>query len=254
MSGQVGSISDESCSHCGGAYKPGAAFCSACGVRRGALAESLPVHEPNQLPFLLKLYIALLAVNLSGVLLVVHADANPFDTFVVASFGLGLVTLGFALARRSLWVSLYTTTGFGHVGFVGILLAAPVVLALVLGYVHGLERVFGLHNPDELDVFQHHHVLWMLGLVAALPPIMEELAFRGVIFTGLRKTLGVTESLIISSFAFALLHLSIPSLLTHVPLGLYFGYLRHRSNSLWPSMFAHSLHNLGVIFVAQYGW
>jgi membrane protease YdiL (CAAX protease family) len=247
-------VSDEICSLCGATYKPGAGFCSACGARRGALAESSPPYEPSQLPFLLKVYIALLAVNLSGLLLVLHADADRFDTFVVVSAGLGLVTLGFAFARRPLWVRLYTTTGFGPLGFLAILLVAPVVLALVVGYVHGLERIFGLHNPSELAVFEHHDVRWMIGLVAVLPPIMEELAFRGVMYTGLRKTLGVAESFFISSFAFALLHLSLPSLLTHVPLGLYFCFLRHRSNSLWPSMFAHCLHNTGVILLGHYGW
>jgi membrane protease YdiL (CAAX protease family) len=87
-----------------------------------------------------------------------------------------------------------------------------------------------------------------------LPPVVEELAFRGLIYTGLRKTLGVSESFIISSFAFALLHMSLPALITHLPLGLYFCFLRHRSQSLWPSMFAHCLHNLGVIVVGQLGW
>ena len=82
----------------------------------------------------------------------------------------------------------------------------------------------------------------------------EERAFRGLIYTGLRKTLGVSESFIISSFAFALLHLSIPSLITHLPLGLYFCYLRHRADSLWPAMLAHALHNAGVIAVSYLGW
>ena len=36
-------------------------------------------------------------------------------------------------------------------------------------------------------------------------------------------------------------------LLTHVPLGIYLGWLRHRSGSLYPSMVAHFLHNAFVV-------
>ena len=81
------------------------------------------------------------------------------------------------------------------------------------------------------------------------PPLSEELAFRGIIYSGLLRTLGRWESVLISSFAFALLHLSPMVLVTHLPLGIYFCLLRQRSQSLWPSMFAHALHNLGVILL-----
>jgi membrane protease YdiL (CAAX protease family) len=210
--------------------------------------------EPSQLPFVIKFYVALLAVMMPALIYVVHLDGDPFITDIVASAGMFVVTIGGALARRRLWWPLYTTFGFGPLGFVEVLLAAPVVLALVLGYVHGLSHAFGIHPPDDIESFRGHHVLWLLGLIAVLPPLMEELAFRGVIYTGLTKTLGVSESFVISSFAFALLHLSLPALITHLPLGLYFCYLRYRSGSLWPAMFAHFLHNLGVIVIDHLGW
>jgi membrane protease YdiL (CAAX protease family) len=241
-------VSGEACSFCGAAYRPNAAFCSACGQRR------IVLDEPSELRFVIKLYLALLAVMLPGVIYVVHASGDPFATEIALTAGLLLVTLAFALARRPLWWPLYKTFGFGPLGFIAVALAAPIVLALVLGYVHGLGSAFGIRPPDELSSFQGHHVAWMLLLVAVLPPIVEELAFRGLIYTGLRKTLGVSESFIISSFAFALLHMSLPALVTHLPLGLYFCFLRHRSDSLWPSMFAHCLHNLGVILVGHLGW
>lgn len=236
------------CSFCGALYKPNAAFCAACGQRR------IVLDEPSELRFVIKFYIALLVVMMPALIYVVHLDGSPFATAVAASAGLLVVTLAFAFARRPLWWPLYKTTGFGPLGFALILLAAPLVLALVLGYVHGLSSVFGIHPLDESAPFRGRSVMWEVGLVALLPPLMEELAFRGVIYTGLRKSLGLAESFIISSFAFALLHMSIPSLITHLPLGLYFCFLRHRSHSLWPAMFAHFLHNLGVIVVGHLGW
>ncbi len=238
----------DSCAFCGALYKPNAAFCAACGQRR------IVLDEPSELRFVIKFYVTLLAVMTPGLIYVVHLGGNGFNSIAVTSAAMLAVTLGFAFARRPLWWPLYKTTGFGPLGFLLVLLAAPIVLMLVLGYVNGLSSLFGVHSPNESEAFRGHHVMWELGLIALLPPLMEELAFRGVIFTGLRKTLGVAESFIISSFAFALLHLSIPSLITHLPLGLYFCFLRYRSQSLWPAMFAHCLHNLGVILVDHFGW
>jgi membrane protease YdiL (CAAX protease family) len=240
-------VNDDACGFCGAVYKANAAFCSSCGQRR------LVLNEPSELRFVIKFFVTMLAVMMPAVIYVVHLEGSPFKTDIVASAGLLVVTFGFAAARRQLWWPLYKTSGFGPVGFLMVLLAAPLVLGLVLGYVKGLSSAFGIHAPDELETFRGHHLMWMAGLVALLPPVMEELAFRGVIYTGLRKSLGVAESFIISSFAFALLHLSLPALITHLPLGLYFCFLRYRSQSLWPPMFAHFLHNLGVILVDMYG-
>ena len=201
-------MTTDACSFCGALYKPNAAFCSECGQRR------IVLDAPSELAYVIKFFLAQLAVLMPALIYVVHGKGDAFVTDIAASAGLLAVTLAFALARRELWTPLYKTTGFGPLGFMLVLLAAPVVLALVLGYVRGLSNAFGIHPPDELESFRGHHVMWMLGLVAFLPPIMEELAFRGVIYTGLRKSLGVAESFIISSFAFALLHLSLPALIS----------------------------------------
>jgi membrane protease YdiL (CAAX protease family) len=97
-------------------------------------------------------------------------------------------------------------------------------------------------------------MLWAIVLTVIAPPLEEELGFRGLMYGALRDKLTVTETFLISSFAFALLHLSVPALLTHVPLGLYLCWLRHRSGSLWPPIFAHACHNAGVIIAEWSGW
>jgi membrane protease YdiL (CAAX protease family) len=85
--------------------------------------------------------------------------------------------------------------------------------------------------------------------------VIEELAFRGIMFGALlRAQFSPRETVLLTAFAFALLHLSIPSLVTHVPLGLYFGWLRQRSGSLWPGMLAHACHNAGVLAINALGW
>lgn len=55
----------------------------------------------------------------------------------------------------------------------------------------------------------------------------------------------------LSSVGFGILHLSVLSLSTHVPLGLSFGRLRQRSGSLYPPMFAHFVHD-GLVMADAY--
>lgn len=239
-------MTGEACASCGALYRPQAQFCSACGQPRVRA-------EASELPLVIWFFTALIVVMVPELIYVVHLKGDPFSAMVVASAGLGVVIAMFALARRRLWWPLYRTAGFGPLGYGLIVLAAPVVVALVLGYVTALSHAFDIHDVDELAALRAHGWAWMLALVVVFPPLSEELAFRGIIYTGLTRTLGMWESVLISSFAFALLHLSIPSLVTHLPLGVYLCLLRQRSQSIWPSTFAHALHNLGVIVVAQLG-
>lgn len=234
------------CAGCGAAYRAAAQFCSSCGQRRAAAG-------PSELPLVIWLYLALLAVMVPSLVYVVHLDGDPFRAMVATSAGLLLAIAGFAVARTRVWLPLYGRLGFGARGYGLVVLAAPLVLAVVVAYVALLSRTFDLHQPEELDVVRAHGWAWTLVLVVVFPPLSEELAFRGIIYTGLLRTFGAWESVLISSFAFALLHLSLPTLVTHLPLGIYFCLLRRRSQSLWPSTFAHALHNLGVVIIAQLG-
>jgi membrane protease YdiL (CAAX protease family) len=232
-----------SCSHCGGPLAPDAAFCGQCGR---------PAPRPTAgLRFVIAFYLAMLGVQTAGLIYVQVTD-DVFPATVATMLGLVTLTLAFAIPHRALVLPTYRRAGFGPSGYGLILLAAPIVCALVLGYVHGLATLFGIHVPSELEGLDNLAIAVLL--IVVLAPLDEELAFRGLIFGALRTSLTLGETFLISSFAFAMLHLSLPSLLTHFPLGLYLCWLRHRSNSLWPPIFAHACHNLGVIFAAHHGW
>ena len=236
---------EATCAQCGTAFKPEAAFCAQCGNRRIAV----PVTR-SQLGFVLALYMTQLACQMIAAAEAHYGAPDLFQLVAWESAALAAVTVAFALARASWLRDLYRSPGFSLRGYALVLLAAPVVLGLVVGYVAGLEKLFHVHMPDEVDPLRSHGLAPALALIVIGPPVFEELAFRGLMYTGLRKTLRVSESFIISSFAFALLHLSIPSLLTHFPLGLYLCWLRHTSGRLWPGMFAHALHNAGVVVIS----
>lgn len=236
------------CLGCDAPLKPGAAFCAKCGRRVVELPRPAPAGE---LGLVIRFYVALLGIAIATMIYVKVAD-QVFEAEVAATIGFALVTLLVAAIHRDLVLPAYRSAGFSPVGYLLILLAAPVVLAIVVGYVDGLAHLFRIHLPRELEAFDGRNFAWPFLLVAVAPPLIEELGFRGIIYGALKKHLSVTEVFLISSFAFALLHMAIPSLLTHFPLGLYLCWLRHRSGSLWPPAFAHLCHNLGVMAVDWY--
>lgn len=191
-------------------------------------------------------YYLLAMMTSAGVMLYTRITDDGFTAFVVGTVVVTLITLRFALRHRESISEPLRTAGFSLRGYALILAASLPILALVTLYAHYLPRLFGVQVPGELDVFVGRSALWTILLVIVVPPLEEELAFRGLIYGGLRRSLTVAETFLVSSFAFAMLHLSVPSLVTHLPLGLYLCWLRHRSGSLWPGVFAHACHNLGV--------
>ena len=85
-------------------------------------------------------------------------------------------------------------------------------------------------------------------------PVVEELAFRGLLFNSLRKRgLGVAWTLVISSVAFALIHFEPTRLLVLVALGFVLGIVRWRTGSLLACMITHAMINAPAGLVLALG-
>jgi membrane protease YdiL (CAAX protease family) len=89
-------------------------------------------------------------------------------------------------------------------------------------------------------------------MVCVQPALIEELAFRGIVYKALDNALKPRETILISAFLFAMLHLSLVSMFHLMLLGLFFGYIRYKTKSIWPSVLAHFLHNFGAVIVDKY--
>jgi hypothetical protein len=83
--------------------------------------------------------------------------------------------------------------------------------------------------------------------VVVLAPVVEELIFRGVIFSGFKKNFRPIWAVILSALLFALFHLNPWQLGPTFLLGLLLGFVRLRTGSLLAAIFTHALHN-GMIF------
>ena len=92
-------------------------------------------------------------------------------------------------------------------------------------------------------------------IVAVLPAVCEEWAFRGVIQPLAAKWTGnVHAGIWMAAFLFSAVHLQFHGFLPRMILGAGLGYLTVYSGSLWPAMMAHGFNNAGaVILAAVYG-
>jgi membrane protease YdiL (CAAX protease family) len=100
-------------------------------------------------------------------------------------------------------------------------------------------------------LYLEHPLAWGIFFIAILPPIFEELAFRGYLFNLLKRVTNARNTIIATSFLFALVHFSFISIIWIFPFGLLLGYLRNKYNTLWLGMIIHFIHNL-IVFLLDY--
>ncbi len=85
---------------------------------------------------------------------------------------------------------------------------------------------------------------WLaLTIFAWIPALCEELAFRGLILTGLQRRYRPRTAVLLSSFLFALLHMNVFQFIPTFLLGVVLASLTTRCGSIFPSILFHALYN-----------
>ncbi len=97
---------------------------------------------------------------------------------------------------------------------------------------------------------------FVLTLIAAavVAPIAEEIFFRGFMYGGLRKRIGVVAAMLVSTIFFTALHLTVELFVPIFFLGLFLAWLYEYTGSLYPGMLLHAANNaisLILLYVAQ---
>lgn len=86
--------------------------------------------------------------------------------------------------------------------------------------------------------------LWqLLLLLAVVPAVCEEIAFRGFILRGMLQKHSTWTSILISSVLFGVVHMISAQVLIATLLGVVLGLILTRTGSLLPGMVFHVLHN-----------
>ena len=133
---------------------------------------------------------------------------------------------------------------------------------LVVSILKGLISALDLEQQQDLGITAPHggmEMLFVFFTLVVLPPIVEEIIFRGFMFSGLRKKLPFAISAIITSALFAIGHLQfgneapllwVAAIDTFI-LSAVMCYVRERTGSIIPTILMHALKNL-IAFSALY--
>jgi membrane protease YdiL (CAAX protease family) len=87
--------------------------------------------------------------------------------------------------------------------------------------------------------------------VVIVAPVVEEILFRGIILNFMQKKYTSNISVILSALIFALVHLNIWQFFGVFILGLIFGWLFVKTNSLWLCIAGHMLNN-SMFYIIKY--
>lgn len=120
-----------------------------------------------------------------------------------------------------------------------------------------IERLYPL--PEGLTAQLSEATRWVqdspsvgltLLLLAVLPAVCEELAFRGVILSGLRKSLGDAGGVLMTAVFFGAAHSILQQSLAAAPLGVVLGVIALRTGSLAPCLAFHAVYNGAQLLTA----
>ena len=83
-----------------------------------------------------------------------------------------------------------------------------------------------------------------LFVICILAPIVEELIFRGALWNFVSKILNVNYAFVVITILFAMAHKDPAHIAGVFPLSVWLAFVRYRSNSILPCIFAHALNNV----------
>jgi membrane protease YdiL (CAAX protease family) len=126
---------------------------------------------------------------------------------------------------------------------VGLLLASYVVRI-----VYGLVAValgMRLQQQEVLTRLDTQGIGFLLTLFvgAVIAPVAEEIFFRGFLYGGLRRRIGILGAMLVSSVFFTALHLSLELFVPIFVLGLFLAWLYEYTGSLYPGILLHASNN-----------
>jgi len=243
--------------------------------------KAIPNNAYYAILFLVVLFFA--SQFISAIIILIYPELKGYNAVqtdnwvnssIVSQFFLVLITETIVVASIILFlkrrrISLQTV-GLGKFNFIDIfyfLLALPI---FYISYFAIVDLLTGLHVGLNVNQKQHigfnpavvhgpeYLILTFISLVI-LPPIAEELMFRGFLLANLRKIMPLFFAAIVTSILFALPHLFeggksgllwIAAIETFV-LSLYLVFLRLKTNRIYASIFLHASNNL-IAFIALY--
>ncbi len=246
------------CAMCGAAWQLDWLSCAICAARTSAAPEQYQRRKAGRsIGSAIGLYFSfLVGIIPCGVISTFAIEDNNqaeiIGDFASDIFGTLLVLVWVVASWKNVRSALSTVAPLKWC--IAAVLVGGLTFVLATAAIAGLHYISGIREIHYSDHFISAGYGWgiIVLLIAIQPAIIEELAFRGVIFGALRYALDDREVILVSSLMFMVIHLSVPSFPHLLIIGLALGYLRSKTGSLYPCMLLHFTHNALVIASEAY--
>lgn len=141
-----------------------------------------------------------------------------------------------------------------------VLVGAPSFLVLAVGLGDLVDTYLFPVPESMIEAFSESLTgdlpLWQLVFfISVMPGVFEEIAFRGILFSGLRKQLRKPwMAVLVSGAVFGLFHVSLFRIVPTAFLGVVLALVVLRSGSILPAMLWHFLNNFLSLVPQRLGW
>lgn len=109
--------------------------------------------------------------------------------------------------------------------------------------------------PESIEQMSQIFTVPFLPLILStiiFAPLLEEILFRGILMSDLKRRYGLLGSILISALLFSVVHLNFVQSIAAFFSGIVLGYIFYISKSLWGAIVVHMIHNLTVVVYNKY--
>lgn len=234
------------CPKCKANNKETAAFCSNCGdklIIRKDSDYNTSVKKISIFFFILLGYIIMLNLtDFSDNYLALLVSDSLFAIIIIVFFFLNLKSE----------LKLFNLKRF-KISILFKLLFFVILLSIAVHFLAGFynQKILNANDYIYFNEFKQSPapLLFSIISISVFPAIFEEIAFRGILFDECYKLTGLKPAILITSILFTILHLSLFSILWIFPIGLIFGYLRAKYNTLFYGIIGHFVYNTCILLL-----
>ena len=189
-----------------------------------------------------------------GLLHTVKFESTYVTSFISDIIFAAIVTFFFILNYKKL-LPLITSKITNYTILITLILFLICLAFLVSNFANFLNQ--SVFNNAKTSYYEHYidspfPLLLSIISIGFFPAVFEEIAFRGVLFDELQKITSVNATIIITTLLFTILHFSFISFLWIFPIGLLFGYLRFKYNSILYGIIGHFVYNSSIVLIEYF--
>lgn len=189
-------------------------------------------------------FMYLFGLNTNSSSLLARIIAATASTIVVV-----MLILGFPMLIKIIkWKKWKVNIGLNGANLKYYLYGIPIVLLfIVLEYAWPSSSATAISS--SLNSRTTLELLANIFIAGLCTPIIEELMFRGFMYSGLRQRFGIWFSAIVTSVIFAAMHVDLVFALWLFVFSAVLCWLREKSGSVVPGMVVHGLFNTSLVLI-----